>query len=68
MTGPIVRKPGLRASGLNVVVSTIVHWNAVQVERAVIHLRKMHREIPDYFLKHISPLRWEHQSDRHLHL
>jgi len=28
----------------------------------------MHREIPDYFLKHISPLRWEHQSDRHLHL
>jgi TnpA family transposase len=49
-----------RASGLNLVVSAIVHWNTVYIERAVTHLRKMHREIPDHLLKHISPLSWEH--------
>jgi hypothetical protein len=49
-----------RASGLNLVVSAIVHWNAVYIERAVTHLRKMHREIPDHLLKHVSPLSWEH--------
>ena len=49
-----------RASGLNLVVSAIVHWNTVYIERAVTHLRKMHREIPDHLLRHISPLSWEH--------
>ncbi|PAQ06946.1 Tn3 family transposase [Mesorhizobium temperatum] len=64
-----------RASGLNLVVSAIVHWNTVYIERAVTHLRKMRREIPDHLLKHISPLTWEHinltgiytwDSDQHL--
>lgn len=64
-----------RASGLNLVVSAIVHWNTVYIERAVTHLRKMRREIPDHLLKHISPLSWEHinltgiytwDSDQHL--
>lgn len=49
-----------RASGLNLVVSAIVHWNTVYIERAVTHLRNMRREIPDHLLRHISPLRWEH--------
>lgn len=49
-----------RASGLNLVISAIVHWNTVYIERAVSHLRKMHREIPDHLLKHVSPLSWEH--------
>lgn len=49
-----------RASGLNLVASAIVHWNTVYVERAVTHLRNMHRQIPDHLLKHISPLSWEH--------
>jgi TnpA family transposase len=48
-----------RASGLNLVVSTIVHWNTVYIERTVTYLRKIHREIPDHLLKHISPLSWE---------
>ncbi|TPM57795.1 Tn3 family transposase [Mesorhizobium sp. B2-2-4] len=34
-----------RASRLNLVVSAIVHWNTVYIERAVTHLRKMRREI-----------------------
>jgi TnpA family transposase len=64
-----------RASGLNLVVSAIVHWNTVYIERAVTHLRNMHREIPDHLLRHISPLSWEHinltgiytwDSDQHL--
>lgn len=37
-----------------------LHWNTVYIERAVTHLRKMHREIPDHLLKHVSPLSWEH--------
>ena len=49
-----------RASGLNLVVSAIVHWNTVYIERAVSHLRSVRREIPDHLLKHISPLSWEH--------
>lgn len=49
-----------RASGLNLVVSAIVHWNTVYIERAVAHLRSAPRQIPDHLLKHISPLSWEH--------
>ncbi len=49
-----------RASGLNLVVSAIVHWNTVYLSRAVAHLRQQGRNIPDVLLKHISPLSWEH--------
>ncbi len=49
-----------RASGLNLVVSAIVHWNTIYIERAVTHLRSVRREIPDHLLRHISPLSWEH--------
>ena len=49
-----------RASGLNLVISAIVHWNTVYIERAVTHLRNVGREIPDHLLRHISPLSWEH--------
>ena len=49
-----------RASGLNLVVSAIVHWNTVYIERAVTHLRKARHDIPDHLLKHVSPLSWEH--------
>ena len=49
-----------RASGLNLVVSAIVHWNTVYLSRAVGHLRQGRRNIPDALLKHISPLSWEH--------
>ncbi|MGX9120847.1 Tn3 family transposase [Mesorhizobium sp. BHbsci] len=49
-----------RASGLNLVVSAIVRWNTVYIERAVAYLRSARREIPDHLLQHISPLSWEH--------
>jgi hypothetical protein len=49
-----------RASGLNLVISAIVHWNTVYIERAVTHLRNVGRDIPDHLLRHISPLSWEH--------
>lgn len=49
-----------RASGLNLVVSAIVHWNTVYLSRAVAHLRQSGRTIPDILLKHVSPLSWEH--------
>lgn len=49
-----------RASGLNLVVSAIVHWNTVYLDRAVTQLKRAGRDIPDTQLKHISPLSWEH--------
>ena len=49
-----------RASGLNLVVSAIVHWNTVYLDRAASYLRMARRTIPDDLLKHISPLSWEH--------
>ncbi|MBX4421446.1 Tn3 family transposase, partial [Mycobacterium tuberculosis] len=49
-----------RASGLNLVVSAIVHWTPVYLSRATAHLRQRGRHIPDELLRHISPLSWEH--------
>lgn len=49
-----------RASGLNLVVSAIVHWNTVYLSRATAFLRQQGRIIPDELLKHVSPLSWEH--------
>ncbi|RWK37890.1 Tn3 family transposase [Mesorhizobium sp.] len=49
-----------RASGLNLVVSAIVHWNTAYLSRAVDHLHQQGRTIPDHVLKHVSPLGWEH--------
>ena len=49
-----------RASGLNLVVSAIVHWNTVYLSRATEHLRQSGRNVPDNLLKHVSPLSWEH--------
>jgi TnpA family transposase len=48
-----------RASGLNLVVSAIVHWNTVYLSRAVQHLRRKRRIISNDMLKHVSPLSWE---------
>ncbi|MAM10322.1 MAG: DDE transposase [Rhizobiaceae bacterium] len=65
-----------RASGLNLVVSSIVHWNTVYLSRAVAHLRQRGRNIPDELLKHVSPLSWEHinltgiysrDTEQHMH-
>jgi TnpA family transposase len=49
-----------RASGLNLVVSAIVHWNTVYLSRATAHLSQRGRYIPNELLKHVSPLSWEH--------
>jgi TnpA family transposase len=49
-----------RASGLNLVVSAIVHWNTVYLGRAAAHLRQLGRNIDNELLKHVSPVSWEH--------
>jgi TnpA family transposase len=49
-----------RASGLNLVISAIVHWNTVYLSHAAAHLRQQGRSIPNELLKHVSPLSWEH--------
>ena len=49
-----------RASGLNLVVSAIVHWNTVYLARIVDSLKGKGRTIPGHLLKHVSPISWEH--------
>jgi hypothetical protein len=49
-----------RASGLNLVVASIVLWNTVYLERAVTALRERGQMIPDELLGHLAPLGWEH--------
>ena len=49
-----------RASGLNLVVASIVLWNTVYLERAVSTLRERGQAISDDLLAHLSPLGWEH--------
>ena len=48
-----------RASGLNLLVTAIILWNTRYLERAVAALRAI-EDVPDEFLKHLSPLGWEH--------
>ena len=49
-----------RASGLNLVVAAIVLWNTVYLERAVEALKVHGVTVEQDFLKHLSPLGWEH--------
>ena len=49
-----------RASGLNLVVSAVVLWNTVYLERAVQALRDSGEIVDDKILQHLSPLGWEH--------
>lgn len=50
-----------RASGLNLVVLAIILWNTVYLEKIIKKLRK-HKEIPDQYLSHLSPICWDHIS------
>jgi hypothetical protein len=55
-----VKNQRYRASGLNLVVSAIVLWNTVYLERAVQALRGSGKDVDDKLLPHRSPLGWEH--------
>lgn len=49
-----------RASGLNLLVTAIILWNTVYLQRAVDHLRTLGHEPGPTDLAHLSPLGWEH--------
>ena len=49
-----------RASGLNLIVSAIILWNTVYLDRAVRHLRDHGFGVPDTLLAHVAPLGWQH--------
>ena len=58
-----------RASGLNLVVAAIIHWNTVYLERMINTLRDQGHKIDDELVKHLSPLVWAHinlSGDYHL--
>jgi TnpA family transposase len=49
-----------RASGLNLVIASIVHWNTTYMAEAVAHLRRIGETTPNALLAHTSPVGWEH--------
>lgn len=49
-----------RASGLNLVVTAIILWNTVYLDRAILSLRDRGQEIDEKLLPHLSPVSWEH--------
>ena len=52
-------EPG-RASGLTLLTAAIALWNAVYLEQVVAALRARGEEVPEEYLRHLSPLEWEH--------
>lgn len=49
-----------RASGLNLVVSAIILWNTVYIERVLTALKNHGNPVPEELIPHLSPLGWEH--------
>lgn len=49
-----------RASGLNLAIAAIVHWNSTYMADAIGHLRATGKTVPPELLAHTSPLTWEH--------
>ena len=49
-----------RASGLNLLVASIILWNTVYLQRAVDHLGEQGHHPEPTDLAHLSPLGWEH--------
>ncbi len=49
-----------RASGLNLLVTTIILWNTVYLDLAIKALQKKGEKIPFHLIPHLAPLGWEH--------
>ncbi len=49
-----------RANGLNLVVSAIILWNTIYLDRAVKTLKASDFYVDDNLLRHLSPICWEH--------
>ncbi|MDU2264657.1 MAG: Tn3 family transposase [Enterococcus faecalis] len=49
-----------RANGLNLLMSMIVLWNTGHIEEIVHQQQSSKEPIPEEYLKHISPLGWQH--------
>jgi TnpA family transposase len=49
-----------RASGLNLVIASIVWWNTTYIADGVDHLRGAGEQVRDEVLAHTSPVGWEH--------
>ena len=49
-----------KASGLNLVIASIVWWKSTYMADTVAHLRNAGEHVPDELLAHTSPVGWEH--------
>ncbi len=49
-----------RLAGLNLLTAIIIFWNTEQLGKAVMQRKRAGLKTPEYLLRHISPLGWEH--------
>ena len=49
-----------RLACLNLLTAIIIFWNTDQLGKAVLQRQREGLNTPDYLLRHISPLGWEH--------
>lgn len=49
-----------RASGLNLVVASIILWNTVYLERAVNAMRARGHQLDEALFRHVAPIHWNH--------
>ena len=49
-----------RLACLNLLTSTIIHWNTDQLGKVVMQRKRVGLDTPEHLLRHISPLGWEH--------
>lgn len=50
----------LEAMALNLVVAAIILWNTAYLDRALQVLAEEDVKVPEDYIRHISPLGWEH--------
>lgn len=50
----------LNAMALNLVVAAIILWNTAYLDRALAVLAEEDVQVPEEYIRHISPLGWEH--------
>ncbi len=49
-----------KASGLNIVVASIILWNTVYLSQIIQNLKKKGSKVDEALIKYLSPLGWEH--------
>ena len=59
---PLIRRPAGACERADTPDGGLSLWNAVNPKRVVSELRSREEEVPDEYLRHLSPLEWEYTT------